>query len=384
VLDESLGGDAFRGPMGERLEANRRHWALTAPHANPAMLEMFRDRDREPARDLVPWAGEFARQVSHFRRSRLWRMTDSPELRSHLETFVRELIATQDPDGTWAHSSGQATLGVGPVGRGGAISPAFWGLPVMACRDAVNVELRWRHADASATCSGCTFLDGHQTGARCRLEEDETNPYLNGAVPPVPSGRREPRYLQLAEGGRAGLGDPSLRALRALQPWRGRPSGSARSPRWGALHAVQGIAELYSLSVTTVNRKRSKQIWWSMPEGDAPNNTGRLLLREAATRHRTIPSRRPADRRLDGALGRHASYEPAITLLPDELEWSTGTASLGRSSPSAAGGLTIPHEWANGRRRPRHVFRPGAGSPSSLPATVNVLAALAMLADWAG
>jgi len=26
-------------------------------------------------------------------------MTDSPELRSHLETFVRELIATQDPDG---------------------------------------------------------------------------------------------------------------------------------------------------------------------------------------------------------------------------------------------------------------------------------------------
>jgi hypothetical protein len=31
------------GPMGERLEANRRHWLFTAPAANPAMLEMFRD-----------------------------------------------------------------------------------------------------------------------------------------------------------------------------------------------------------------------------------------------------------------------------------------------------------------------------------------------------
>jgi len=58
VLERIAGVEMrFRGPMGERLEANRRHWLLTAPHANPAMLEMFRDRDREPARDLVPWAG---------------------------------------------------------------------------------------------------------------------------------------------------------------------------------------------------------------------------------------------------------------------------------------------------------------------------------------
>jgi hypothetical protein len=46
--------------MGERIEANVRHWLLPAPAANPAMLQMFRDRDRAPRRDLVPWAGEFA------------------------------------------------------------------------------------------------------------------------------------------------------------------------------------------------------------------------------------------------------------------------------------------------------------------------------------
>jgi len=87
-----------RGPMGERLKANRKQWLMTAPHANPAMLEMFRDRDREPARDLVPWAGEFAGKYLTSAVPAL-RLTDDPDLRSHLESFVRELIAAQDTDG---------------------------------------------------------------------------------------------------------------------------------------------------------------------------------------------------------------------------------------------------------------------------------------------
>jgi len=49
----------FDGLVGERLEADRDHWLLTAPGANPAMIEMFRDRDKLPRRDLLPWSGEF-------------------------------------------------------------------------------------------------------------------------------------------------------------------------------------------------------------------------------------------------------------------------------------------------------------------------------------
>ncbi len=50
----------FGGFVGERIRANVRNWLLIAPSSNPAMLQMFRDRDRTPRRDLVPWAGEFA------------------------------------------------------------------------------------------------------------------------------------------------------------------------------------------------------------------------------------------------------------------------------------------------------------------------------------
>ena len=45
--------------LGERIEANKDHWLLRAPQANPGMIEMFHLRDRQPSPNLVPWAGEF-------------------------------------------------------------------------------------------------------------------------------------------------------------------------------------------------------------------------------------------------------------------------------------------------------------------------------------
>jgi hypothetical protein len=48
------------GFMRDYLCGITEQWLLVAPKANPAMLEMFRDRDSSPLRDLLPWAGEFA------------------------------------------------------------------------------------------------------------------------------------------------------------------------------------------------------------------------------------------------------------------------------------------------------------------------------------
>ena len=51
------------GPLGAYLESVTRQWLLVAPAANPALLDMFADRDRKPYRDQVPWAGEFAANI---------------------------------------------------------------------------------------------------------------------------------------------------------------------------------------------------------------------------------------------------------------------------------------------------------------------------------
>jgi hypothetical protein len=89
---------AFHGLVGQRLAANLEQWLLVAPQANPAMLEMLRDRDRSPRRDLVPWAGEFA---GKYLTSAVlaYRITPDERLRAQLDRFVDELIATQDDEG---------------------------------------------------------------------------------------------------------------------------------------------------------------------------------------------------------------------------------------------------------------------------------------------
>ncbi|MDI7278057.1 MAG: glycoside hydrolase family 127 protein, partial [Anaerolineae bacterium] len=80
------------------MTANLEQWLLPAPLANPAMLEMFRDRDRQPRRDLVPWAGEFAGKYLTSAVLAL-RLSNDPRLYASIERFVEELVAAQDADG---------------------------------------------------------------------------------------------------------------------------------------------------------------------------------------------------------------------------------------------------------------------------------------------
>src|SRR5689334_10328332 len=89
---------ALGGLLGRRLAANEAQWLLVAPEANPGMLQLLRDRDRQPVRDLVPWAGEFAGKYLTAGALCL-RLTASAALRDYLAGFVAGLIAAQDGDG---------------------------------------------------------------------------------------------------------------------------------------------------------------------------------------------------------------------------------------------------------------------------------------------
>ena len=74
------------------------NWLLPAPFANPAMLEMFRDRNAEPFRQMVPWAGEFAGKYLTG-AVQVLRVTGNPKLRVHLKDFVGHLLGLQAGDG---------------------------------------------------------------------------------------------------------------------------------------------------------------------------------------------------------------------------------------------------------------------------------------------
>jgi len=119
---------SLQGWIGERLEGVTRQWLRVAPLANPAMLEMFRDRDRTPRRDLVPWAGEFAGKYL-IGAVEVLRLTGDSGLRSVLEQFVRELLSLQDDDGylgPWPRA--HRLTGWAPnAGRNGGATWDAWG-----------------------------------------------------------------------------------------------------------------------------------------------------------------------------------------------------------------------------------------------------------------
>src|SRR5947207_4808050 len=73
-------------------------WLKVAPFSNPAMLEMFRDRDRRPLREMVPWAGEFAGKYLTS-ALQVWRVTNDESLKKFIAAFVTRLVALQAEDG---------------------------------------------------------------------------------------------------------------------------------------------------------------------------------------------------------------------------------------------------------------------------------------------
>src|SRR5258706_245850 len=88
----------LRGPVRDHIDAVTRQWLLRMPEANPAILEMFADRDKKPLRSLLPWSGEFAGKYLTG-AVQVLRLTGDPELKESLAKFVARLVKLQDSDG---------------------------------------------------------------------------------------------------------------------------------------------------------------------------------------------------------------------------------------------------------------------------------------------
>ena len=232
----------FGGVVGERIEANVRNWLLTAPNANPAMLQMFYDRDRTPHREMVPWAGEFAGKYLISAVQAL-RITRDPALKKHLRGFVRDLIASQAADGY---------LGPWPrdIRMTGEGKWDLWGQ--YHCM--LGLYLWSRHTGerkALAACRRCadlfcaTFLDGparvYDAGSH---EMNESSIHIFTLLYEHTG---DERYLQMAraieqEWERPPSGDHVRSAL------AGQAFHQCPKPRWESLHGVQAIAELHFIT----------------------------------------------------------------------------------------------------------------------------------------
>jgi DUF1680 family protein len=368
----------FRGPLGDRIEANVRNWLLPAPSANPAMLQMFRDRDRTPRRDLLPWSGEFAGKYLIAAVQAL-RLTRDPRLEAHLRAFVADLIATQDADGY-----------LGPFPRDARLTGKglwdLWG------QYHVLLGLYLWHKetgdpDALAACRRCadlfcrTFLDGPTRVVQAGSEE--MNESSSHVFTLLYEETAEPRYLRLVrEIEKDWEAPPSGDYVRTALA--GKPFYQTPKPRWESLPSVQAVAELYAITGDARYRRAVEQVWWSILEGDR-HTTGGFSSGEQATGNPYDP--RPIETCCTVAW-------MALTLdylrltgdarAADELELSTWNAVLG--AQNAGGRWWTYNTPMDGERRASTqdiAFQARPGSPELNCCAVNGPRGLGLLSEWA-
>jgi uncharacterized protein len=363
----------YSGPVGERVRANIEQWLLEAPEANPAMLEMFRQRDRKPAANLVPWAGEFAGKYLISAVQAL-RMSEDPRLRDETASVVRAFIATQADDGylgpfpkedrllknwdLWGHYHAILALTLWHEQTGDTTA-------LTAARRAGDLVCR-------------TFLD---TGRRVAdAGSAEMNMAILTGMARLYRLTGEARYLRMArevEKDWETAGDYLRAGL------DGREYFEGPRPRWESLHDLQGLVEMWRITGDRKYRDAFEHHWRSIRRRDR-RNTGGFSSGEQATGDPYAPT----------AIETCCTTAwMAITIdhlrltgdlrAADDLELATLNGGLGAQHPSGRWWTySTPMDGVREASGHAIVFQARAGSPELNCCSVNGPRIPGMLSEW--
>jgi DUF1680 family protein len=381
----------FEGFIGERLKNNSENWLLSVLKANPGIVQMFRNRDKLPRWDLMPWSGEFIGK--HLVSSVLcWRISKDQRLRREIEDIVSALLDIQDPNGYLGPFPATDRL----IGR------TTENVALDSLRNTPVWDL-WGHYHCML---GLLFWfresqDG-QALACCLKAADHIYHFFSaGGKRPMDAGAEEMnlaiihiflllyqatennRYLEFArlieeDWERPNSGDYVRTALARMDFFE------TPKPRWESLHDIQGIVELFYSTGDPKYKNAFEHIWWSILKGDRHNNGG-FSAGEKATGN-------PYDQGVIETCGTVAWLAASIDMLrlsglstvADEIELTTFNAILGAQHPS--GRWWTYNTPMNGNRRAAFhdiVFQAYQGMPELNCCSVNGPRGLGMIADWA-
>ena len=393
---ERAAGSYFElsGNIADYLRGVTRQWLLVAPDANPAMLEMFRDRDRQPLRALEPWAGEFAGKYLTG-AVQVYRVTHDKALNAYLSAFVRELCSLQADDGylgPWPSTS-RLTGRAPNVGKG-TMAPTWdaWGhYHIMIGLLAWSEETGDAQALQTAARIGDLFCQRFLGKEKPRLVDigsTEMNLAPIHSLCVLYRAKGEARYRELAKqladefaardsSGKFLAGD-YINAAANSQEFFQTPK-----PRWESLHPILGLAELYYLTGENRFRQAFEHWWWSIVKLDRHNNGGFSSGEQAQGN----PYHRGAIETCCTIAWMTMTAEmlklSRNSVVADELELSTFNSALGMHSPTGRWATyNTPMEGV--RRASAHeiVFQSREGSPELNCCSVNSARGLGLLSEW--
>ena len=385
---------ALEGPVGDALRNVTRNWLIEAPAANPALLGMFRDRDRPPFRDLLPWSGEFAGKYLTGSVEVL-RLSDDPALEAHLKRFVAEFVALQDSDGYLGpFPRGNRLTGTGPniAGKPGGTWDAWGHYHALLGLLAWEARTGDPAALAAASKIGDLLCDHFLGDRRPRLvDTGSTEMNLAPAHGLLLLHRRTGtnRYLDLANQLFAEFAalDPSGKPLAGdylRQGLAGVPFFKTPKPRWESLHPILSLGERHRITGDPADRRAFENLWWSIVETDRHNNGG-FSSGELAQGHPEHPGAIETCCTIAWmAMSVGMLKLTGDPLVADELELSTLNSALGLFSPS--GRWSTYNTPMDGRRLANFHeigFQCRAGSPELNCCSVNAERGLGLLSEWA-
>lgn len=366
----------LEGEVGRRTEAVLGNWVLPMPDANPALLEMFRLRDREPAyANPVPWAGEF---VGKYLQSaiQLLQFTDNPALKVRVESTIAELIATQSPEGY-----------LGPFRKDERLLGHWdlWGhYHVLYALDAWYRATGDQAALDAATKAADFICDTYLDTSRRVFDADshEMNMAIMHALGILYRETGNERYYRLMkeiekDWEKAPAGD-YFRTGVAKVPFYKTPK-----PRWESLHSMQGLGELYRISGDTQYRDALLHFWHSIRENDI-HNAGSFSTGEGAIGNPFKPGAIETCCTVAWiAYSVDALRLSADSKIADAIETATLNTVLGYEHPS---GRWCTYDTPMDGKRPASahtiVFQSREGTPELNCCSVNGARGLSMIADW--
>jgi uncharacterized protein len=373
----------FDGFLGDRLKAAVEGWLLPAPRANPAMLQIFRDRDRQPRRDLVPWAGEFVGK--HLTASVLvGQVTRDRRLWAATERLVRALIDVQDAGGYL----GPHPISERLVGRTTKGDPLWdvWGhyhcvLGLLLWHQATGDREALTAARRAADLICRTFLDRDLPLTAAGAEE--MNMAIIHAMCLLYVQTGEPRYLWMARRVEHDWEIPPagdyLRAGLA-----GTPFYQCPKPRWESLHDLLALPELYFITGDSRYRQAFENLWWSILEGDRHNTGGFTSGEQAVGSPYATGAIETCCTVAWIAMSIEMLRMTGDSRVADEIELATFNGAVGGQTPSGRWWTyNTPMDGVKLASAHEIVFQSHAGGPELNCCSVNAPRSLGMLADWA-
>ncbi len=366
------------GFLGARLKANLEAWELRAPISNPALLQMFRDRERKTDRKLLPWSGEF---IGKYLCAALlnYRLQHDPRQKLNLDRLVHEFIATQAPDGYLGPFKRAERL----TGKNWDIWGHYWAIrALLLYHDEFGSPEALAAATKAADLLVAQFLDRD-----FRLTNDGSLGQMNYAIihamTSLYRATGKPSYLAMArwvvdEWDRPGAGRYLSLAL------AGREMYEFPGNRWESLHDFQGMYDLYRLSGDAGLNTAFQHIWTSILRGDR-HNTGGFSSGEKTTGNPYHP----------GAIETCCTVAwidlsvdmlrlTADSRVADELELSTFNGLLGAQHPSGSWWTyNTPMEGTRKASAHEIVFQARPGSPELNCCSVNGPRGIGLLTEWA-